>query len=65
MTLTKQQIIDAALKANFHSDNDGWFTQNANEDNSKFHTTIGFEEYALGDNIIEMLINLGIKIEDL
>lgn len=64
MTLTKQQIIDAALKANFHSDDDGWFTQNADEDNSEFHATIGFEEYALGDNIIKLLTNLGIDIED-
>jgi len=64
MKLTKQQIIDAAVKANFHSNDDGWFTENADAENSEFHAAIGFEEYALGDNIIEMLKNLGIEVAE-
>ena len=65
MTLTKQQIIDAALKAGLIYDADGC-EDNITKESTRFHrhSGIGFYEYALGDNIIEMLTNLGIEIEE-
>jgi len=60
MTLTKQQIIEAAIQAGFTDKDYGLRSYNGDSD---FNGEIGVEEYACGDKVLELFKNLGIKVE--